>query len=147
MQDITGSGTRINIVASNTFPAGFTVTQLADDTDPLDFASVTIADKAMGLNGDLITWAKAVPLPAVVAVIAGSNDDLNLQILADANRVAYNKVSAHDQITMTVVYPDGSVVTLTGGVITDAQFGKSIAGSQRLKTKTYSFAFQAKIGV
>ena len=146
LQDVTGFGVVINIIASNTFPAGFTVTQVADDADPLDFASVKIADTAMGVNGDLIVWAKAVPLPAVVNVIPGSADDINLQILADANRVAQGKASAGDVITMTVIYPDTTVVTLTGGRITDSMFGKSVAGAGRLKTKPYAFAFAAKIG-
>ena len=70
-----------------------------------------------------------------------------LQILADANRVAQGKTSANDVITMTVVYPDSTVVTLTNGRITDSMFGKSIAGSGRLKTKAYAFSFANKIGV
>lgn len=143
--DITGFGVVVNVVASNTFPVGFPVTQFADDADPIDFASVKIADTAMGLNGDLVSWAKAVPLPVVLNVIPGSEDDLNLQVLADANRVGQGKVSAYDSITLTVIYPDGTVVTFTGGKITDAMFGKSIAGSGRLKTRAYAFSFEQKI--
>jgi hypothetical protein len=145
-QDITGFGVVVTLVATTTFPVGFPITQFADDADPLDFASVKIGDVAMGLNGDLITWAKAVPLPMVLNVIPGSEDDLNLGILADANRVAQGKISAFDQVSATVAYPDGSVITLTGGKITDAPFGKSIAGSGRLKTKTYAFSFESKNG-
>lgn len=144
--DITGFGVVVTLVATTTFPVGFAVTQFADDSDPLDFASVKIGDVAMGLNGDLITWAKAVPLPMVLNVIPGSEDDLNLGILADANRVAQGKISAFDKLSATVVYPDGSVVTLTGGKMTDAQFGKSIASSGRMKTKTYVFSFESKNG-
>lgn len=145
-QDVTGYGTIVNIIASTTFPVGFTVTQFADDSDPLDFASIQIADKAMGLNGDLITWAKAMPLPMTLSVIAGSQDDLNLQILANANRVSQGKTSTRDEITATVVYPDGSVTTLIQGKITDAMFGKSVSSAGRLKTKTYAFTFQSKVG-
>lgn len=144
--DVSGFGLVANIVASNTFPAGLPITQFADDADPLDMASITIADKAMGLNGDLIVWAKAVPLPAVINVIPGSIDDVNLQILADANRVGQGKTSAADNITMTVVYPDGTIVTLNNGRLTDAMFGKSVAGSGRLKTRAYTFAFESKVG-
>lgn len=146
MQNVTGFGTVISIVASVTFPAGITITNFADDSDPLDFASVKIGDAAMGVNGDLITWAKAVSKPMVLNVIPGSQDDVNLSILANANNASVGKASANDVITATVVYPDASTVTHTNGVITDAMLGKSIASAGRLKTKTYAFAFESNTG-
>lgn len=142
--NISGFGGVVNIIASNTFPVGFPVTQWADDSDPLDFSSIRVADTSMGVNGDLIKWARAAPLPMVLNVIPGSQDDINLQILADANRVGQGKNSADDTITATVVYPDGTVITLTGGALTDAQFGKGISSAGRLKTKSYAFSFEAK---
>ena len=145
--DISGFGLVINIVASYTYPEGLTITQLADDTDPVDFAAIAIADKAMGANGDLLVWAKATPLPMVIAVVAGSDDDQNLEILANANRVAQGKASAGDVISATIIYPDDSAKSYFGGRITDAPFGKSVAGSSfRLKTKVYTFCFQDQAG-
>lgn len=144
--DISGFGAVVNIIASNSFPAGFPVTQFADDSDPLDFAAIQIADTAMGLNGDLISWARAVTLPMVISVIPGTEDDTNLQNLADLNRVAQGKISAYDDITATVIYPDGTLVTLTGGKITNAPFGKSISSAGRLKTRVYTFSFEQKVG-
>lgn len=143
--DISGFGLQINLVASVTFPAGLPISQFADDADPFELESISILDKAMGLNGDLVTWAKAVPIPLAIAVIAGSDDDINLQILADANRVAQGKFSARDVITMTGIYPNDSSITLFKGRITDAMFGNSVAGSGRLKTKVYKFIFQDKV--
>ena len=141
--DVSGFGTVVNLVADLTFTQGLTLTQFADDTDPLDFAAIAIADKSMGANGDLIVWAKATPLPMVLNVIAGSDDDINLSILANANRVGPGKVSAGDVIYVTVIYPDGSSQSLTGGRLIEAPFGKSIAGTTfKLKTKTYTFAFE-----
>lgn len=144
--DITGFGVVVTLIATATFPVGFPITQFADDSDPLDFASVKIGDVAMGLNGDLINWAKAAPLPMVLNVIPGGIDDINLGILADANRVSQGKVSSFDDIKAVVVYADGRVITLTGGKMTDAMFGNSIASAGRLKTKTYAFMFEAKNG-
>lgn len=144
--DITGFGTIVQIVASNTFPAGFPVTQFADDSDPLDFNTVQIADTAMGLNGDMVTWAKAAVLPVVLNVIPGGEDDLNLQLLADNNRVAQGKIAAYDLITMTVVYPDNTTVTFTGGKLVNAMFSKSISNAGRLKTRSYAFSFESKVG-
>lgn len=146
MSDITGFGVVVTLTASNTFPVGVPITQFADDADPLDMSSVKIGDLAIGLNGDPISWAKAVPYPMVLNVIPGSEDDLNLAIIADANRVAQGKISAFDEITAIVAYPDGTVTTLTGGKMTDAPFGKSISSSGRLKTRQYTFAFGNKNG-
>ncbi len=145
MQDISGFGLQVQLIGSVTFPAGINVTQFADDGDPLDLPSIQIADKAMGLNGDLITWAKATPLPMTLNVIAGSENDLNLQVLAENNRVGKGKNSARDVITATVVYPDGRILVLTNGKITDAMFGNSVASAGRLKTKAYIFSFENKV--
>lgn len=142
--NVSGFSTVVSIIADRTFPVGFTVTQLADDADPLDFASVRIADTAMGVNGDLLAWSRAATLPMVLNVIPGSDDDLNLQILADANRVGQGKNAANDIITATVVYPDGTTRILNGGKMTDAQFGKGISSAGRLKTKSYAFSFESQ---
>ena len=146
VQNISGFGVVVTLVATTTFPVGFQVTQFADDADPLDFASVKIGDAAMGLNGDLIRWAKAIPLPMVLNVIPGSQDDVNLSLLANANRVSQGKAVVNDTITATVVYPDGTQITLTGGVITDAPFGRSVSSAGRVKTRSYAFMFQSNVG-
>jgi len=139
--DISGFGGVVNLVASNTFPAGITITQFSNDADPFDTPSVKTADTAMGVNGDFMKWNKAVGLPMTLNVIPGSDDDQNLQILAEANRVAQGKLSASDVITATIVYPDNSMRILIEGCITDASFGKSISGEGRIKTKEYKFMF------
>lgn len=146
MQNITGFGAIISLIASNTFPAGITITKFADDADPLDAAQIKIADAAMGVNGDLVTWSKAVPNPVVLNVVPGSLDDVNLSILANNNRVSVGKQSAKDVITLTVAYPDGSTVSFTNGVITDAMFGKSISSAGRLKTRAFAFSFESNVG-
>lgn len=140
--DVSGFGLQIQTVASVTFPAGFTVSQFADDGDPFDLPSIQIADKAMGLNGDLVTWSKASPLTITVNLIPNSDDDKNMSILCDANRIGRGKSSARDVITMTGIYPDGSTITLTGGKITDGMPGNGVASAGRLKTKAYMFAFE-----
>jgi hypothetical protein len=144
--DITGFGSSVSLVASSTFPVGIAITQFADDVDPLDIASVKIADTAMGVNGDLIKWSRAVGKPVSLSVIPGSLDDINLTQIANNNSAAQGKTNASDVITITVVYPDGSIVTFANGFITDAPFGKSIASAGRLKTRTFAFMFQTVNG-
>lgn len=140
--DISGFGLRLQVVASNTFPAGLDVTQFADDADPFDSPALQVRDKAMGLNGDLISWSKANPVTATLSVIPNSDDDRNLSVLLGANRVGKGKQSAADVITITAIYPDGSVTNFTQGVITDGPPALSAASAGRLKSKTYTFAFE-----
>lgn len=140
--DISGFGLRVQLSASVTYPQGVTISQFADDADPFDTPSIQLADKAIGLNGDLIIFAKAVPLGVTINVIPGSDDARALDALAEANRVGKGKTRAADVITMTAIYPDGRTLTMTGGAITDAMPGDSVASAGRLKSKAYMFAFE-----
>lgn len=140
--DISAFGIRVQIYASSTFPTGITVTQFADDGDSLDVPQQQIADKAMGVNGDLITWSKANPLNVTINVIPGSDDDRNLSVLLEANRVARGKRGSRDVITLTAIYPDETTQTWSSGRITDGTPGKALASSGRIKTKAYAFTFE-----
>lgn len=140
--DISAFGVRVQIFATSTFPTGISITQFADDADSLDVPQQQIADKAMGVNGDLIVWSKANPLNVTLNVIPGSDDDRNLSVLLEANRVARGKRGARDAITLTVLYPDGTTQTYSGGRITDGTPGKALASSGRMKTKAYAFTFE-----
>lgn len=145
--DISGYGLRVNLIASRTFPIGINLTQFSDDSDPLDFPSIQIADSAMGLNGDLIKWSKANPIKAVLNMIPGTAEDALMSILLEANRVGRGKIGAKDIIIMTVIYPDNRFITAINGIITDGMPGNAVASQGRLKTKTYNFSFENKIGV
>lgn len=142
MQDISGFGIRVRLIASNTFPAGITITQFADDAASLDIPSQQIADKAMGVNGDLVTWSVANPLPLTLNIIPGSEDDRNLAVLLEANRVARGKRGARDVITVSAIYPDETTQTWSLGKITDGVPGKGIAASGRMNSKPYMFTFE-----
>lgn len=144
MQDIAGFGLSARVIASKTFPAGFTVNAWADDADPFDLPDLQINDAAMGLNGDMVTWSTAAPLQFALAVIPNSEDAKNLQVLFEANRAARGKKPAKDVITIVGMYPDGSTVTLFNGIIFSATPGKSVASAGRLKSKTYNFRFENK---
>jgi hypothetical protein len=140
--DASGFGVMINLQASETFPAGIELTRFADDADPIDMPQLQINDKAMGVNGDLVKWSKANPIPLTIAVLPNNEDDDNLQVLAMSNRAVRGRRPVRDIITATITYPDGSVVRLLRGIITDAPIGKSVASSGRIKTNSYVFAFE-----
>jgi tail fiber protein gp32 len=145
--DISGFGLRVYLIASNTLPTGVSLTQFADDSDPLDVPSLQIADSAMGLNGDLITWSKANPIKATLNLIASGEDDTTMGLIFEANRVGRGKTGARDLITITVIYPDNRFITLTKGVITDGVPGNAVASAGRLKSKPYVLSFENKIGI
>lgn len=146
MEDISGFGIKVRVVASRTFPSGITLTQFADDADPFDTPEITVAETAMGVNGDLIIWSKANPLMATLNLIPNTEDDRNMAILLNANRVSRGKQSARDVVTLTGIYPDGSQKTLSKGAILTGRPANSIASAGRMKSKPYGFAFEAQSG-
>lgn len=145
MQNISGFGAIVTVKASNTFPNGFNLTQFADDADPFDIPSLQVADKGMGVNGDLIVWSRANPISITINVIPGSPDDDNLKVLLEANRPGKGHKLAYDVIDIVSVYPvSGRVLKLRSGAITDGVPANGIASSGRQKTKSYQFTFENK---
>ena len=144
MRDISGFGIQVQVRASVTFPNGINVTEFSDDSDPFDLPSIQVGDSAMTLNGDLVGWRTANPIDITLNVIPGSDNDRDLAVLLEANRVARGKVPARDVITIVAVYPDERTLTLSEGIITNGPPGVSVASSGRLKTNAYMFRFQDK---
>lgn len=136
-------GIKVTILAIPAFPQGFTIEEFGSDGDPVDIQDVEVTQTAMGVNGDLETWNKAAAIPVVLnSIIPKSEADNNLQILTNMIRASKNKVSIQNDITMTVSYPDGSLKTLTGGVLLVGKVANSATSDSRLRTNSYSFTFQ-----
>lgn len=145
MENISATGLEVTVRASQTFPQGFTVTAFADDADPLDGPNVDIGDSAMGVNGDLVVWNTPVPLEITLNVLPGTEDDRNLELLAEANRMAKGKISARDNITMTFRYPvAGKRFTLVNGHLRSIPPVYSAASGGRIKSRAYTFRFENK---
>jgi hypothetical protein len=142
MINISGYGLRAVLTASSTFPAGFPISAFADDADPLDSPDLDLADKAFGLNGDLLVWTRPVGIEISTNVIPNSPEDINLQTLVEANRVAKGKVGARDVIGIVWTYPDGRVVTASSGFIIHGAIIPNVSSQGRLKTRTYRFCFE-----
>lgn len=141
MFNVSGNGTLVNLIASVTFPVGILLSDWSDDADPVDMPAVQFGDATKGVNGDLIVWSKANPLDLTLNVIPGSSDDVLLSILMQANFPGKFKINTRDIITANIVYPDGSFVFLSSGIITSGMPGASVASAGRLKTKAYMFKF------
>lgn len=141
MEDISIFGLEANIVASKTFPNGVNITAFANDGDPLDSPDLEIAEMAMGPNGDTVTWTKPQLVEISTTVIPQSHDDVNLQTLVDANRVAKGKTSARDVITIVWTYPNGMKVTCSEGKVVTGPVVQSGTSEGKAKSKRYAFKF------
>ena len=144
MKDVSGTGLSILVRASKTFPQGILCTAFADDTDPMDIPEITITESGMGLNGDLVTYSSPQAIPFSLSLIPGTEEEIAMSFLLEANRVAKGKKSANDVITMVINYPDGTKVVLNPGKITGGLPGKGVASDGRIKTPTYNFVFENK---
>src|ERR1051326_693730 len=142
--NVSAIGTSLRIVASNTFPSGFTVTQFVDDADPLDIPNSNVAEATMNINGDLVIKSSPSPITININVLPTTEDDDNLQALLDANRPAKGRSFAKDVITMIVTYAGGKRISYTGGAILTGNVGDAVASASRIKSKMYAFAFQDK---
>ncbi len=145
--NVSGFGLSIAMRASNTFPNGLTITAFADDADPLDSANYAAADTGTGLNGDLVVWSRASHQEIVISVIPMSDDDRNLEILLNANRVGKNKSGARDIIDAVINYPDQSKGTCSNGAIIDGSLLPSIASNGKTKSRQYRFRFESTVKV
>ncbi len=142
MEEISVFGLVANVVASNTFPNGFIVSAFADDADPLDSPDLEIADVAMGPNGDGLTWSRPMMIETSMNIIPQSVDDVNLQALVDANRVAKGKTSARDVISIVWNYPNGMKVIASSGKLVTGPVVPAGSSAGRLKSKRYVFKFE-----
>lgn len=140
--EIGGFGLIVTLRASVTYPALLTLEQFADDADPFDFPDIDIAEVAMGLNGDMVSWSKAKPLLVNLALIPESNDDINMSVLLAANRVGKSKQSARDVLTLIGTYPSGAIVTLGKGKLLSGAISNSVNSAGRMKSKVYKCAFE-----
>lgn len=139
--NISAFGTSVVMKASRTFPAGVILTQFADDIDPLASDNIDIGEMAMNINGDGVYWSKANPVPLKVSAIVGTDDHRNLQTVWDNNRPQRGRRSAADEITFTITYSDGRVVTLSGGMMVNGPSLASVGSDGRQKGVEYSFMF------
>lgn len=145
MHNVSATGIKMRLVASLTFPAGFDITQFSDDGDPLNSENLAIAETAPALNGDLVAWSKPNVIPFTVSVLPDTDEDRNLSILWNVNRIGKNKVAVQDVITIVVTYPNGDQKILSSGVMVSGPALNSGTSEGRLKTKEYEFSFESII--
>ena len=141
MINVGGANSKVTIISVPTFPQGFTVTELATDTDPLVIDDIEINNTEVGVNGDVVSWKKAGLINVELSVIPNTESDKNLKIILNSNRLAKNKVALDDDITMIVTESDGTITTFSGGKLISGPLSNSIGADAKIRTKTYRFTF------
>ncbi|MNH12266.1 hypothetical protein D3C79_718020 [compost metagenome] len=136
-------GLTVRIVADRTFPAGFTLTQWADDAPPLESPAIETGAFGIGPNGDMVVWQKPAAISSNFAVVPNSEDDRNLAILHEANRISKSKgIVPMDKITAVLSYQDGRVVTLSQGIIMSGPAAPGGTQDGRLTSRVFGFVFE-----
>lgn len=142
MNNVSATGIKAFLIASHTFPAGFWISEFADDRDAVSVENTQVNETAMGPNGDMVVWGTPTPIAVQLGVINGSESDENLRILFNANRVAKNKASVKDIITLTIQYPDGRKIICNNGVLVSGPALPTAVSSSRINGNEYGFRFE-----
>ncbi len=141
MIDVSGFGTGIIVVALQSFPMGFKLSQFADDIDAIDAREVEPTGYEMLFDGDLFAFDKAAPIEVTIGVIPGSDDDINLKILLQSKHGAKSFLPLPDVTSMVITYPDGGRIILSNGTILKGALVDSINPQARRKGNKYTFVF------
>lgn len=141
MINISGFGLSVIVVALSSFPTGFELTQFADDTDPLVVDNIEPTGYEQIYDGSLFFFDKTAPVKVTVAVIPGSDDDLNLKVLLEARKGSPSLIPIPDITSMLINYPDGGYVLFSGGSIVSGSLSDSILSAGRKRSNTYDFVF------
>lgn len=145
MINISAFGLKALVKASNTFPSGFNISAFSDDADPLDNPDFVAADTNVALNGDMVVWSRPSGIEISFNVIPTSQDDVNLNVLLEANRVGKGKTGARDVCSVVASFPSGISVSYSKGAIVSGSLNPSVANSGRIKTRRYTFRFESVV--
>lgn len=146
MIDVSGFGTGIVVLALQSFPTGFQLSQFADDSDPIEAKEIEPTGYEMLYDGDLFAFDKATPIEVAVSVIPGTPDDINLKILLQNKHSPKSLIPLPDITSMVITYPDKGRIVLSKGTILKGPLVDSINTSGRRKGNKYTFVFGAFAG-
>lgn len=145
MIDIGAYGLSINVVALQSFPMGFSLSEFADDADPLVVEETEPFGYELLFDGDIFSFDKASVIKLSVTVIAGSEDDTNLRLLLQSKKGSKSILPVPDMTTMVITYPTGHVI-LTKGTIISGPLADSSRADGRKHGNKYTFVFAAFAG-
>lgn len=143
--NISAMGIKVQIIAVPTYPVGVTLTKFADDGDSIELPEMTIMQRGMGVNGDMVVWKTAVPCPLSLNLIPGTDECDAMEKLFNLNMVQKNRVSYTDVLTAIITHPNGKVTMLTNGYIEAGKPFQDYSSNGRAKSRRFSFVFQNNV--
>jgi hypothetical protein len=141
MIDVSAFGTGITIVGNASFPYGFSLSQFADDEDPITFEDLEVSGFEKLYDGTIFLFDKTSPVLVSVSVMPNTDDDQNLKIMLQMRKSSPQLIPIADSAAMIITYPDGGRVMLASGGILSGAIADSITTQGRKKGNTYHFAF------
>lgn len=141
MERIDGFGLGVTILALQSFPMGFSISQFADDVSPLEVEETEPVGYDMLYDGSLFAFDKAAPVKLSIGVIAGTTDDINLKILLQARKAASTIIPIPDITSAVITYGDGGRILLSNGTILRGPLGDTVQREGRKKGNVYTFVF------
>lgn len=157
MIDISMAGAVVTIEMDG-LPKGFTISEFAEDSDPISIPDLEVRKGGMNLNGKLISWASPNPVSVSFSIIPGSQSDLTLCAAlraAHIGGVGNNIGNAYVKsltITVPLVSDENSDTSFAGrkskswtfinGYISSGSPAQGSNGEGRASTKTYTFVFE-----
>lgn len=141
MDQIGNHGISVSLIATKTFPVGFTVSKLTDDVSPIEFSETQVADHEFLVDGSLFSYDTSAMISVKISVIPGTEDDQNLAALLAANKTSFSIGNLPDIMGMSIMYPNQPPIILSGGYMRTGMFGTSVSETGRGKGKQYEFVF------
>jgi hypothetical protein len=141
MIDLSSFGTGITIVATTSFPVGFSLSSFADDESPLDVENTEVSGYEKLYDGTIFTFDKTSPILLSVGIMPNTDDDINMKILMQMRKSNAQILPLPDVTSMIIVYPDGGRVAMSNGSIISGPLADSLTREGRKKGNVYHFVF------
>lgn len=138
--DVSAIGFKILVKDTKIFPNGFTINRTADGTDPFGFGTVTVGEATMDANGHLTYATSPNPTEFTLNLLPTSEEDINMSLLFEAHRPRLGVARTGGDISVTVMYADGTSVTAKNCKFLTGDPKRSIQAPSRYKNKVYTFA-------
>lgn len=152
MVDVSGVYPKVKIVSTSPTIPLIEVTKFADDQNPIDVEQIEVTGHSIQVCGELVTWERPSAYILSVAVLCGTEDDINLRLLLESSHVhskagfalaptvaLYSQIGKRNFFGVvttddTQVYTQGRIVSGRPGSAVDSE-GKKISN-------VYTFVFE-----
>ena len=138
--DVSAIGFKILVKDTKIFPDGFTISRTADGADPFAFSTVTVGSATTDANGYKVYATTPNPTEFTINLLPTSEEDKNMSLLFESHRPRPGIPRTGGEITITVIYADGSSTTANDCSFLTGDPKRSIQGDSRYKNKVYTFA-------